>query len=221
MKQRPGAVVLLSGGQDSATCLFYALRHFGQPVTALSIAYGQRHAAELKAAKRIARLAKVDHVMFRLGPMRDLAPSALTGGEAKQHGELPATFVPGRNAVFLSLAAGLAATRGVDRVVGGMCQTDYAGYPDCRADFATAMDRALRLAIDSPRLAVVTPLMFATKADTVRMARDLGGECWEALRLTVSCYEGKSPPGCGTCSACALRARGFKDAGIPDPAVGA
>ncbi len=174
------ALVLFSGGQDSTTCLFWA-KHPGfggfARVEALGFRYGQRHAVELEQARRIADLAGVLFTVLDLSGL--LSGSALTEHEKDVNApherapDLPASFVPGRNALFLSVAASYGFTRAIADLVGGMCQTDYAGYPDCRRDFVDSMERSLGLALGAP-LAVHTPLMDRTKAETWKLAADLG-----------------------------------------------
>jgi 7-cyano-7-deazaguanine synthase len=220
------AVVLLSGGQDSTTCLYWAKHHFGE-LHCIGIGYGQRHANELKGAKRSARLAGVRFRRLDLKVLAELGGNALVdhkqdlaavGGrlDIQAPDGLPTSFVPGRNALFLSVAAAYAVQIGAKDIITGVCQTDYSGYPDCREEFVSAMAQALTLAMPSSArpIRVHTPLMFLTKAETVHLARKLDG-CWEALALTITCYEGTR---CGTCAACELRARGFAEAGYEDPA---
>lgn len=223
------AVVLLSGGQDSTTCLFWAVTMFDK-VRALSIVYGQRHKAEVDAAREIAAVAEVPHDVYRIPVLGQLADSDLVRAEAEIAGDggrpdvampqgLPTSFVPGRNALFLTVAAAYAVKHGARDIVTGVCQTDYSGYPDCRREFIDAQERALTLAMPSSAgpIRVHTPLMHMTKAETVRLAKRLDG-CWHALRYSLTCYNGQRP-GCGTCPACALRAKGFAEAGEADPAV--
>ena len=220
-------VVLFSGGQDSTTCLYLARVLFDE-VVAVSVAYGQRHAAELGAAREVAALAGVRHLALEAPAVGALGGSALVdrgspilagGGhaDAAMPGGLPTSFVPARNALFLTLAAAVAVKEGARDVVTGTCQTDYSGYPDCRREFVDAQEQALTLALPSScgPIRISTPLMWLSKAETVRLARRLPG-CWEALALSVTCYEGRRP-GCGECPACALRARGFAEAGEVDP----
>ncbi|MEP0545446.1 MAG: 7-cyano-7-deazaguanine synthase QueC [Rhodothermales bacterium] len=174
------ALVLFSGGQDSTICLFWA-KHpdFGgfARVEALGFRYGQKHAVELEQAQRIADLANVPFTVLDLTGL--LSGSALTehdkdvSGPHERAPDLPASFVPGRNALFLAVAASVGYTRGITDLVGGMCQTDYAGYPDCRLDFVEAQQRALGLALDAD-LRIHTPLMHRTKAETWKLAADLG-----------------------------------------------
>ena len=225
------AVVLLSGGQDSTTCLYWARERFS-PVAALAVNYGQRHVAELLAARAVAELAGASFRLLTLEALTQLGGSALLpgGGELREAGGLvdadapaglPTSYVPGRNLLLLGLAGAYAASLGVRDLVCGASQADYSGYPDCRRPFMDAMEAALTLALPTTcgPLRVHAPLMNCTKADTVRLAWALPG-CWEALALTVTCYRGLRP-GCGVCPSCRLRARGFAEAGRPDPAAGA
>jgi len=220
MRANPdAAVVLLSGGQDSTTCLAWALARFRR-VEAVTIDYGQRHRIEIDAATRIAKAVGVAQRVVPCDSFAALGGNALTGGEAVAAGvradtNLPNTFVPGRNLVFLTLAAAYAWQRGISELVTGVCQTDYSGYPDCRQDTMDALQEALRRGIDAP-FTIHTPLMHLTKAQTVTMLRDLGR--LDLLALSHTCYNGSVPP-CGTCPACVLRAKGFHEAGMDDPLV--
>ncbi len=221
------ALVLFSGGQDSTTCLAWALDQFDQ-VETVGFAYGQRHAAEMAARPRIlSRLAKVfPHWRVRLGPdhvltldvLAEIGGSALTDDVAIAMGAggLPTTFVPGRNLMFLTAAAALAYRRGIADLVGGMCETDYSGYPDCRDETLRAMKHALALGL-AKDIAIHTPLMFIDKAGTWELAETLGGGKLVALIVeeTVTCYRGEIAHrhdwgyGCGDCPACVLRANGY------------
>ncbi|MEM1115695.1 MAG: 7-cyano-7-deazaguanine synthase QueC [Bacteroidota bacterium] len=179
----PSALVLFSGGQDSTTCLFWALAPpplgggFDR-VEAVAFDYGQRHAVEIGQARKIAEAAGVPLTVRSLDGL--LGGSALLAAEAADTNaahalapDLPASFVPGRNALFLTAAASAAFTRGIHHLVGGMCQTDYSGYPDCRLAFVESQARTLSLALDT-EVAIHTPLMHLTKAETWKLARDLG-----------------------------------------------
>ncbi len=221
------ALVLFSGGQDSTTCLAWALEQF-EHVETVGFDYGQRHVVEMAARQQVlaglrsafpgwaARLGE-DHVLDLRG-FGAVAESALTADRAIEMTArgLPSTFVPGRNLVFFVYAAALADRRGLQRLVGGMCETDFSGYPDCRRDTLDAMQSALRLGMEQP-FVLDTPLMRLTKAQTWALAHDLGGEALVALILEDShtCYLGERGVrydwgyGCGTCPACALRARGW------------
>lgn len=210
------AVVLFSGGQDSTTCLAWAAARFRR-LLAVTIDYGQRHRIELDAAAAIARTAGVEQIVLPCDSFRALGGNSLTGDQtveaAVPAGGLPNTFVPGRNLIFLTLAAAVAWQRGISELVTGVCQTDYSGYPDCRADTMTALQAALRAGLDAP-LTIHTPLMHLTKAETVLMMRDLGRLDW--LARSHTCYNGSVPP-CGRCPACVLRAKGFAEASVMDP----
>jgi 7-cyano-7-deazaguanine synthase len=212
-----GAVCLTSGGQDSTTCLFWARQHFA-PLLALAFDYGQRHRRELDAAQVVCDLAGVPLTVLPLMILRDLGGSALIGSQnpiqvSGGRGGLPNTFVPGRNLLFLTVAAAFAYQRELHHLVIGACETDYSGYPDCRAQTMQALETTLQLGMDYD-VRIHTPLMHLTKAQTVTLAQDLGA--MEALRYSHTCYEGHFPP-CGECPACQLRARGFAEAGVADP----
>jgi 7-cyano-7-deazaguanine synthase len=217
------ALVLFSGGQDSATCLAWALDRFAH-VETLGFDYGQRHRVELdvrdafRATLPSPRLG-ADHVL-RLDALGALSDTALTR-EAEitlTADGLPNTFVPGRNLVFLTFAAALAYRRGLRHIVAGMCETDYSGYPDCRDDTIKALQVALNLGMER-RFVLHTPLMWLTKGDTWRMAEALGGAALVAavVEHTHTCYLGDRTArhpwgfGCGTCPACDLRAKGWQD----------
>lgn len=215
------AVVVFSGGQDSTTCLHWALRTFAS-VEAIFFAYGQRHASELQAAESIAARVGVSLRVFRLDFFTELGGNALVDpamviAPVPESG-LPNTFVPGRNLIFLTYAASYAFTRGIRDLVTGVCQTDFSGYPDCRDATIKSLERALGLGLGHPEgdFHIHTPLMFKTKAESVVWAREIGA--MESLAFSHTCYEGEFPP-CGTCPACLLRARGFAEAGIEDPLV--
>ena len=212
------AIVLLSGGQDSTTCLFWALARY-QKVRAVSFNYGQRHLLELNRAAEIAEYAQVPHMILHLDVLRQLGGNALTEPDKLiEHlpNLLPNTFVPGRNILFLAAAAAYAYPLGVPNLVTGVCQTDYSGYPDCRLETIQAMEQALRLGMEWPALTIQTPLMNLTKADTVRLMRSFGDFAWSVLGMTHTCYQGTHRP-CGECPACLLRAKGFEEAGYQDP----
>lgn len=214
----PAALVVLSGGQDSTICLKWAENRFG-PVDAITFDYGQRHRVEIDAAREIAGRAGVrHHKVLVVDSLRQLGGNALTGSEPVREGvsivnNLPNTFVPGRNLLFMTLAAAWAYQLGTVNLVTGVCQTDYSGYPDCRAETMTALQQALRLGMETS-VTIHTPLMHITKADSVRLARDEGA--LELLAWSHTCYNGAVPP-CGSCPACRLRAKGFAEARIPDP----
>lgn len=220
---RPGGVVLLSGGMDSATCLALAARERG-PVHALTVDYGQRHARELRAAAQLARYyraARHARVTLALGPLLD---SALTRGSRRlptggpRPGRIPSTYVPARNTILLAVALGYAESHRLGSIWIGANAIDYSGYPDCRPDFLRAFERVARLGTRTGRsgrpVRVRAPLLRRTKEEIVRLGERLGVP-W---RLTWSCYAGGERP-CGRCDSCRLRARGFRAAGVRDPTV--
>jgi 7-cyano-7-deazaguanine synthase len=214
------ALVVLSGGQDSTTCLYWALDKFGSDaVEAITFDYGQRHRVELGCAARVAEFARVPHTVMPIDTFAALGGNALTDQnigvqkDADIETDLPNTFVPGRNIVFLTFAAAYAWQRNIEHLVTGVAQTDYSGYPDCRQETIEALQLTIRLGMAS-NVVIHTPLMSLSKKETVLLARDLGA--LEAMALTHTCYEGRRPP-CGECPACVLRARGFDEAGIEDP----
>jgi 7-cyano-7-deazaguanine synthase len=222
------AIVLFSGGQDSTACLAWALSQFAR-VETVGFAYGQRHIAEMEARPRILAALREgfpqwksklcdDHVLS-LDLLKQIGGTALTGDTRIEMGKrgLPNTFVPGRNVLFLTAAAALAYRRGGRDLVGGMCETDYSGYPDCRNDTIIATAKALSLGLDR-ETRVHTPLMFIDKAATWRLAEELGGRALVDLIVeeTVTCYRGDREHrhawgyGCAGCPACELRARGYE-----------
>lgn len=214
------ALVVLSGGQDSTTCLYWALDKFGSnAVEAITFDYGQRHRVELGCAARVAEFAGVSHKVMPIDTFAALGGNALTDRNIGVQKEvdletgLPNTFVPGRNIVFLTFAGAYAWQRNIEHLVTGVAQTDYSGYPDCRQETIEALQLTIRLGMAS-NVVIHTPLMSLSKKETVLLARDLGA--LEAMALTHTCYDGRRPP-CGECPACELRARGFNEAGIEDP----
>ena len=214
------AVVVLSGGQDSSSCLWWAIDRFGRAnVRALSFDFGQRHSIELDCAASVAENAGVSHEVLPIDTFAALGGNALTDESLsvsdETAGGLPVTFVPGRNLVFLTFAAAWAWPRGIEHIVTGVAQTDYSGYPDCRQETLDALAHTLRLGMERD-FSIHAPLMDLTKKETVELARDL--DAIGALALTHTCYEGQRPP-CGRCQACQLRAKGFAQAGIEDPLV--
>ena len=223
------ALVLFSGGQDSTTCLAWALERF-ERVETIGFDYGQRHRVEL-AQRGILREALAglkpewaqrlgpDHVLD-LAALGAISDTALTSGKAIEMGakNLPTTFVPGRNLIFLTFAAAVAYRRGLTRLVGGMCETDFSGYPDCRDDAVKAMQVALNIGMES-RFVLETPLMWIDKAQSWALADQLGGASLiEAIiEHSHTCYLGERGQrhdwgyGCGECPACKLRAQGFEN----------
>ncbi len=227
MTELSKALVLFSGGQDSATCLAWALARFDE-VETIGFAYGQRHSVELECRDRfVAALRRefpvwagrlgLDHVVD-LSVIGKLGETALTSDAEIVMGKngLPTTFVPGRNILFFTAAAAVAYRRGIRHLVGGMCETDYSGYPDCRDDTLKALQVTLNLGFDR-RFVIETPLMWASKAETWAMAEQLGGQVLVGALIeeTHSCYRGDRTKrhawgyGCNACPACDLRARGW------------
>ena len=217
----PKAVVLLSGGLDSATALALAMEQ-GYDCHALSLDYGQRHNAELAAAKRIAQAAAVaEHKIIRLN-LDEIGGSALTDPDIavpQQPGEgIPVTYVPARNTVFLSLALGWAEVLGAWDIFIGVNAVDYSGYPDCRPEYIAAFENLAGLAtkggVEGGRFHIHAPLIKLGKAEIIREGERLGVD----YANTVSCYAAdEAGRACGLCDACRLRAQGFHDAGVPDP----
>lgn len=218
------ALVVLSGGQDSTTCLYWALKRFGAGrVSAVTFDYGQRHRIELECAANIASTAAVPHVVLPIDTFEAIGGNALTDAsvavddyDGSEEG-LPNTFVPGRNVIFLTFAAALAWRQRIGHLVTGVAQTDYSGYPDCREDTIALLEKTLRLAMESS-IEIHTPLMHLTKKETVELSVSVGAI--DAMAQTHTCYRGERPP-CGVCPACVLRARGFDEAGVIDPLLAA
>lgn len=225
------ALVVLSGGQDSTTCLYWACREYGSAnVRAVTFYYGQRHSVEMQAAVRIAKLAGLtteQHEIISLGGDILASTSPLVSDnqleQYKNHASLPGgiekTFVPLRNQLFLTVAANRATYHGCTHVVTGVCQEDFGGYPDCRQVFIDSLEATINLSNEgaAPEITIDTPLMDLTKADSVKLATELVG-CYGALAYSHTAYDGQYPP-TGKDHATLLRAKGFEQAGIPDPLV--
>lgn len=223
-----GAIVLFSGGQDSTTCLAWALARYDR-VETIGFDYGQRHAVELTVRPVLLQKIRAqfphwadklgeDH-MIDLSLISKISSTAMTEDVeiVMQENGLPNTFVPGRNLLFMTVAATVAYRRGLNVLVGGMCETDFSGYPDCRDDTMKALQVALNLGM-ATQLKLETPLMWIDKSETWKLAQDLGGDALvDLIRAdTHTCYLGERGAlhdwgyGCGTCPACALRARGYQ-----------
>ena len=217
------ALVLFSGGQDSATCLAWALARYPR-VETVGFRYGQRHAVELECREPVRQALAgerlgPDHVVDLTATIAGLGETAMTADIAIEMGQggLPNTFVPGRNLLFLTCAAAIAYRRGLRRIVAGVCETDYSGYPDCRDDTVKAMQLALNLGMQR-RFVLETPLMWRDKAATWALAMAPGGNVLVdvILERTHTCYLGNRTErhawgfGCGTCPACQLRAQGWE-----------
>lgn len=217
------SIALLSGGLDSTVTLASAIKA-GDDVTALSFRYGQRHHKELESAQKVAEHYRIEHVIVDLD-LSSFTSSALTSEdvevpERKDVSEIgddiPVTYVPARNIIFLSIAAGLAETIGANRIYIGANALDYSGYPDCRPEFFQAFENVLAVGtkrgVEGEPVKVVTPILRLTKAEIIR----LGTELDAPLELTWSCYKGGAKA-CGRCDSCLLRLKGFREAGMVDP----
>lgn len=214
------ALVVLSGGQDSTTCLYWAQ---ARNVTCEGVFfdYGQRHLdMERESAKIIAKMAGIPLHVLPINTFTHIGNSALIekdkgiGDKHEQNDSLPASFVPGRNLILLTFAASLAYSIGVRDLYTGVNQTDYSGYPDCRAATIRALESAISYGLGE-EFRIHTPLIALPKKDIARVGNSLNG-CMEALAYSHTCYEGKFPP-CGVCPSCVIRARGFEKAGLEDP----
>lgn len=206
------AIVVFSGGQDSTTCLFWAQKQFAE-IEAVTFDYGQRHRLEIECAAEIAKELQIKHHILDMSLLNQLAPSALTRTDMEvrdgKDDELPSSFVPGRNLVFLTFAGILAAQVGAKHIVTGVCETDFSGYPDCRDSFIKSLNVSLNLSMDKT-FVIDTPLMWLTKAQTWELADSLGA--FEFVReRTLTCYNGIKANGCGQCPACKLRQRGLEE----------
>lgn len=226
------ALVVLSGGQDSTTTLYWALNQ-GRwaDISAVTFDYGQRHSIEIDAAKTISKMAGVkNHEIIRLGSTMLKSTSPLTDPAAPLEtynnfeemdtiigDRVEKTFVPMRNALFLTVAANRAAAIGADYLITGVCQQDNANYPDCRIEFISAMEEMVNKALGVNGFNILAPLMFKSKAQTVKLAMQLPG-CMDALAYSHTAYDGQYPP-TSKDHASTLRAQGFLEAGIPDPLV--
>ncbi|MBO4592136.1 MAG: 7-cyano-7-deazaguanine synthase QueC [Eubacterium sp.] len=211
MRNKEEAVVVFSGGQDSTTCLAWAVKNY-KKVYAVSFDYGQRHKKELECASEIAEKMGVEHTVLNLKELNALAPNSLTRADiavdkdAPEEGT-PNSFVEGRNLLFLTYAAIFAKTHGVTDVITGVSQSDFSGYPDCRDVFIKSLNVTLNLAMEY-EFDIITPLMWIDKEQTWEMADDLG--VFDLVRNeTLTCYNGVKGDGCGDCPACKLRKRGL------------
>ena len=219
MEERKKAVVLVSGGLDSATVLAIAQEQ-GFECSALSVDYGQRHRSELDAARRVATAGEVPLKILSLD-LRSIGGSALTDDiDVPEDGGsgIPVTYVPARNTIMLSLALGYAEVLGANDIFIGVNAVDYSGYPDCRPEFISAFQATARLAtkaaVEGAELTIYTPLIDLTKAEIIRAGNRLGVD----YSVTVSCYQADSEGrACGVCDSCRIRREGFQSAGVPDP----
>lgn len=212
-RNKDSALVVFSGGQDSTTCLLWALDRYKE-VVAVSFDYGQRHKAELECAKEIAGELKVEWNVLDMALLNQLAPNSLTREDIEvdtkaPEDDVPNSVVDGRNMLFLTFAAVFAKQRGITDIITGVSQSDFSGYPDCRDVFIKSLNATLNLAMDYT-FCIETPLMWIDKADTWKLADDLGG-----LSLvhdkTLTCYNGIRGDGCGNCPSCTLRRKGYEE----------
>lgn len=211
-EKKESCLVVLSGGQDSVTCLFQAVTMYDN-VKTISFDYGQRHKKELELAKRAARVVGASHIIIPVLMLNQLTSNALTRPDIEVavgvNGGLPTTFVDGRNMMFLTLAAIYAKQHGIKDIITGVCQTDFSGYPDCRDMFIKSLNVTLNLAM-SYDFVIHTPLMWLTKAQTWAIADELGVMDYVAEN-TLTCYNGIQGEGCEECPACLLRANGLHE----------
>ncbi|GGM23944.1 7-cyano-7-deazaguanine synthase [Paraliobacillus quinghaiensis] len=210
MKKNEKAIVVFSGGQDSTTCLFWALQKYDH-VEAVTFNYNQRHNDEINVATEIAKELEVKHHILDMSLLSQLAPSALTRDDIEvkegENGDLPSTFVPGRNLLFLSFATILANQIGAKHIITGVCETDFSGYPDCRDVFIKSLNVSLNLSMDD-QFVIHTPLMWLDKKETWELADQL--DCFQYIRgKTLTCYHGIRGDGCGECPSCILRKKGL------------
>lgn len=218
---KKGVVVLLSGGQDSATCLAMVKDVGYSPIHTIAFDYGQRHRIELGCSKNLAARAGAIHHEVPINTFKYVSVSNLLNNNTdinEKHAidsEVPSSFVPGRNLIFLTFAAALAYSLGIEDLYTGVCQTDFSGYADCRDETIKALEVAISLGLGK-KIKIHTPLMYATKAEIVEIMLGMGCLSW--YEDTHTCYNGKRPP-CGTCPACVLRAKGFAMMGIEDPLI--
>lgn len=222
-KSKPKAVILLSGGLDSATCLAIASND-GYDCYCLSVDYGQRHSAELDAAKRLVAEQSASHHKVVQMDLRAIGGSALTDDSiavpVEEVAGIPSTYVPARNTIMLSLAMGWAEVLKAEAIYAGVNAVDYSGYPDCRPEFIAAFQKlanlATKAAVEGQHISIKTPLIKMTKAEIISTGCSLGVD----YSLTVSCYQADlQGQACGVCDSCRIRKQGFSDAGITDPTI--
>jgi len=227
------AMVILSGGQDSTTCLFWALENYDH-VEAITFDYGQKHIIEIAAAKTIAEMANVLHYTVKVpnilrsrSPLVDESQTLETYDNYEDMDNIigdrvELTFVPMRNAFFITIAANYALHNDIYTLVTGVCQQDNANYPDCRESFIQSQEKTINEALGIDNFKIVTPLIDMTKAESVELVNGLAmfgeNKCMDALAYSHTCYSGVYPP-CGKCHSCVLRAYGFEQAGVDDPLI--
>ncbi|MFV5767212.1 7-cyano-7-deazaguanine synthase QueC [Mammaliicoccus sciuri] len=206
------AIVVFSGGQDSTTCLLWALKKYDE-VETITFDYNQRHKQEIEVAQNIASDLGVSNTVIDVSVINDLTVNALTRSDmdiaTNDETGLPNTFVPGRNILFLTLASIAAYQKKANAIVTGVCQTDFSGYPDCRNDFVRSLNNSLALGLDK-HIAIETPLMWLNKEQTWELADQLGRLDYVATK-TLTCYNGVIGNGCGECPSCKLRRRGLNN----------
>ncbi|MDU1905830.1 MAG: 7-cyano-7-deazaguanine synthase QueC [Dysgonomonas sp.] len=213
MKYKEPALVLFSGGQDSTTCLFWALKYFSE-VRTLCFTYGQRHSLEVEIAQKIAKKANVPFQILDASIISQLSTNSLTDASVTMDKEKPAdaypnTFVPGRNLLFLTFAAVIARTHGIRHIVTGVSEADYSGYPDCRDTFIMSANTSINLAMDE-HFQIHTPLMWRDKTAVWQLADELG--VFDLIKNeTLTCYNGIPADGCGECPSCQLRNQGLEN----------
>ena len=211
MKNKEEAVVVFSGGQDSTTCLLWAMKKY-KKVYAVSFDYNQRHKLELECAKEICKKFDIEHTIMDMSLLNQLAPNSLTRDDIKVDENAPKdappnSFVDGRNLVFLTFAAIFAKQKGITDIITGVSQSDFSGYPDCRDVFIKSLNTTLNLSMDY-EFDIITPLMWIDKMATWEMAGKLGG--FDVIRnMTLTCYNGIKGDGCGNCPSCKLRKKGL------------
>ncbi len=222
------AVVILSGGQDSTTCLHWAIKNYSK-VYAITFNYGQTHNLEIESAKKITSMNNIEHEIINVpdilkstSPLTDKSQSLETYDNYEQMDKIigdriELTFVPMRNAFFLTLGANYALSKNCRTLVTGVCQQDNANYPDCRKTFIDKQQQTINEALGIDDFKIETPLIFMTKAESIELSQTLEG-CMESLAYSHTCYAGQFPP-CGKCHSCVLRAEGFKLAGVKDPLI--
>ena len=219
------ALIVLSGGQDSTTCLFWAIKQ-GYSCSAITFDYNQLHNIEIESAKKICKIADIDnHEIINIGsifqgnsPLTNSKRSLETHEDIKEFATgIQKTFVPGRNMLFLSIAANRAYSQNISTVITGVCEEDFGGYPDCRQDFIDSMETTIGLALER-EIEILAPLMSMKKFEIVKLAKSLDETCWKALAYTHTSYDGKYPPSSND-HANMLRSKAFEEANLPDPLV--
>ena len=214
------AVVIFSGGQDSTTCLYWALsqKHRFTEVEAITFNYGQKHSIEIEQSKLICKKEDIKQTIIDISFLDTIVESALTSnGDVNELNEkgLPASFVPNRNQIFITMAHSYAQKIGAKYLIGGMCETDFSGYPDCRREFIDSIQLSSNIGSDA-NIEILTPLMYLDKAETFKLANDIG-YLNEVIALSHTCYNGDRTmnewgAGCGDCPACELRKKGYYEA---------